>query len=179
MSEKEQVLETGALEAETQENMDDADARVYEIGAHIIPTLGEEGAKEAFDALRDRVMKAGGAIIAEEAPTLLTLAYKMRKDIDRKRYTYTTAYFGWVKFEAAPEAAHALKATLEDDRNVLRAILIKTTRETFVRQMSASLQKAEPAPAPETTKEVEKQPKEEGEPMTVEAMDAEIDKLVV
>jgi len=176
MSEKEQVLETGALEAETQENMEDAEPKVYEIGAHIIPTLGEEGAKEAFDAIRDRIMKAGGAIIAEEAPTLLTLAYKMRKDIDRKRYTYTTAYFGWVKFEAAPEAAHMLKATLVEDRSVLRAILIKTTRETFVRQMPTSLQKAEPAPVVEAPKQ--EAPKVEEAPMTVEAMDAEIDKLI-
>ncbi len=180
MSEKEAALSADAEMAETQENSGDEDTRVYEIGLHVVPSGGEEGAQEEFTAIRAEIARHGGSIISEEAPTLLTLAYKMQKDIDRKRYTYTNAYFGWIKCDLTPEAAHALKDFVANRKHVLRYLLIKTTRETFVRQLpqlarerhERALHKegtAADAPAalvPET-------------PMTVEAMDAEIDKLIV
>lgn len=180
MSEQEKAVSADVEMEEEQVNSGDDEARVYEAGVHVIPTLGEEGAVVAFNAIRDRIMKAGGAIIAEEAPTLVTLVYKMQKDIDRKRTTYTTAYFGWVKFEAAPDVAHKLKAFIAEEKNVLRSLLIKTTRETFARQLPVAPHRGDRPIAPEAPERAPEEKKEKVEsPMTVEALDAEIEKLIV
>ncbi len=42
---------------------------------------------------------------------------------------YDTAYFGWIKFEAAPEAALEIKKAMDANEKVLRYLLIKTARE--------------------------------------------------
>jgi ribosomal protein S6 len=154
------------------------DTRIYEAAFHVISSL-EEGEAAAVGAeIRSFIESKGGKILASEAPLLMHLAYEMQKDIDRKRYTYTSAYFGWIIFESNGEVAHAVKQAVEGNKSVLRSLVVKTDREAVeFRKHPAHATPPErpvaptytPAPAPEKA----------AEPMTVEAMDAEIAKLVV
>lgn len=124
------------MQATTAEHTDsESELRVYEVSMHVVPSLGEEGAQAEFAAIGKDIVKAGGKILNEEVPALFTLAYPMQRDIDRKRFTFTTSYFGWMKFETTPEAAHALKTALETRETLIRFLVIKTNREPFVRQM--------------------------------------------
>lgn len=159
------------IKATELEEMDmDTDPRVYEVGVHFVTSINEDGAQLEFAALREKITKAGGSIIAEEAPVLFNLAYPMQRDIDRKRYTYNTSYFGWVKFETTPAIAHELKAFVADKPIVLRSLLIKTTRESYVREV------------PKVDEAVAEAPVEEGAEVVAApnaaVIDAEIEKLL-
>jgi ribosomal protein S6 len=104
-------------------------ARVYEIGVHYISSLPEADVTTAFESLTTALKGAGAEIITEESPRLKTLAYTMVKHLAGKNVKYTTAYFGWVKFELSSEKIAEMKEKLDHDENVLRYIIIKTIRE--------------------------------------------------
>lgn len=126
------------IKAQTAEEMDtdmDGDPRIYEVGIHFVTSINEDGAQAEFAAIREKITKAGGSLISEEAPVLFNLAYPMQRDIDRKRYTFNTSYFGWIKFETTPAIAHELKAFVANKPTVLRSLLIKTTRESYIREV--------------------------------------------
>lgn len=180
MSEKEQAVLADADVSLENDSNDEGDIRVYEIGVHIIPSVGEEGVAAEFEAVRSHIKTLKGSIIAEEQPVFMTLAYSMQRDIDRKRHTYDNAFFGWVKFEGTPEAAEDMKKFLLGQKHVLRSLIIKTTRDTFVRFSQPSTSRRESPEAPAEAAPVataEEAPKEK--PMSVEQIDAEIEKLVV
>ncbi|MEK7606332.1 MAG: 30S ribosomal protein S6 [Patescibacteria group bacterium] len=158
------------IKAENMEDMDmDANPRIYEVGIHFVTSINEDGARAEFDAIREKITKAGGTLISEEAPVLFNLAYPMQRDIERKRYTFNTAYFGWMKFETIPAIAHDLKAFVAGKPTVLRSLLVKTTRESYVREV------------PKTEEMVSEAPIEEGAVASVPnvaVIDAEIEKLL-
>lgn len=164
------------IKAQTAEEMDtdmDGDPRVYEVGVHFVTSINEDGAQAEFAAIREKITKAGGSLISEEAPVLFNLAYPMQRDIDRKRYTYETSYFGWIKFETTPAIAHDLKAFVANKPTVLRSLLIKTTRESYIREIPPVLEEGE----------TEADVVEEETPAVVApnaaVIDAEIEKLLV
>lgn len=153
------------------------DARIYEAAFHVIPSLEEGEATAVAARLRSMIEEKGGTILGGEAPLLMRLAYPMQKDIDRKRHTFTSAYFGWVVFEATGDAAHDVKESLGKDMNILRSLVIKTVKEAAEqRKHPARIREERPIVGPTHTPKAEEKP---AEPMTVEAMDAEIAKLVV
>ncbi len=104
---------------------------VYEVGFHLVPTVGEEGLPAAVEAIR----KALGdvEIIKESFPAKMTLAYTVERPVGGKREKYTQSYFGWVKFALKPEAGREGIPTLQDAlramQSILRFIVIETVRE--------------------------------------------------
>lgn len=102
---------------------------VYEVGYHIVPAVSPEKLPAEVDAIKAVLAGNNAVTIAEEAPKLRSLAYQMVKAIGPARHKYDTAYFGWIKFEAAPEAAIEIKKAMDANEKVLRYILIKTARE--------------------------------------------------
>ncbi|MBP9771835.1 MAG: 30S ribosomal protein S6 [Candidatus Pacebacteria bacterium] len=168
------------IKAEMDEKNEDT--RIYEAAFHVIPSLEEAEAASIASDIRAKIEAQGGTILGGEAPQLMQLAYPMQKDIDRKRYTYTSAYFGWVVFESNGEVAHSIKSFLGDNNtSILRSLVVKTTKEAAEPRKHPA-QTAQPerpvAPAYVATPDVIA-PEKAAEPMTVEAMDAEIAKLVV
>jgi ribosomal protein S6 len=152
------------------------DARIYEAAFHVIPSLEEADAAAVAAGIRGAIEAKGGTVLGGDAPQLMRLAYPMQKDIDRKRHTFTSAYFGWVVFEATGDVAHEVKESLGKDDKILRSLVIKTIKEAAEpRKHPARLRDERPV-APMYTPKTEEKP---AEPMTVEAMDAEIAKLVV
>jgi ribosomal protein S6 len=157
------------------------ESRVYEAAFHVISSVDEAQAAAVAGEIRSLIEAKGGKVIGGEAPLLMPLAYPMQKDIDRKRHTFTSAYFGWIFFEANGDIAHEVKKAIETNISILRSLVVKTTKAAALEphkhpahlapqeRPSVSFQEAPVAP-------IEEKP---AEPMTVEAMDAEIAKLVV
>lgn len=103
--------------------------RVYEAGFLLVPSIPEEKVGEETAKLRDLIVKEGGSIITEEAPKLRELAFPMDKTISHKKETFTSAYFGWVKFEIGADAVAFFKKALDENPSVIRFLLISTVRE--------------------------------------------------
>jgi len=102
---------------------------VYEVGFHIVPAVSPEKLPAEVDAIKALLDGNKATIISEEFPKLRNLAYTMVKVLGPARHKYDTAYFGWIKFEAAPEAALEIKKAMDANEKVLRYLLIKTARE--------------------------------------------------
>src|SRR5690348_14619691 len=117
-----------SAEAEqTQANV--SEKAVYEVGFHVVPTVSEAEAKAVLERIKGALSKTDASVIAEEEPKRMTFAYRIERSVQGKREKYTEGYFGWVKFEADSEAIKPLEEMLRDDREVLRSILVHTTRE--------------------------------------------------
>lgn len=170
-------------ETQIQNEIDnDADSRVYELGFHVVPQVGEDGLAKEMDTLRAMFDTKGVKIMSEEWPQLMTLAYPLVRDISRTRHTCSTAYFGWFVFEALPHHAHAIKEEMRRNEHILRYLLVKTYADAPVVKHPAHVSHVDhKAPEEkEETKVEEVAPTAEAVvPMTTEQMDVEIEKLVV
>ena len=102
---------------------------VYELGFHLLPTLGEEEVSAEVDGLRSLIEKHGGVIISTESPKLIDLAYTMEKKQESKNAKFDSALFGWIKFEGESDKAEALDEEVGARKNVLRYLIIKTVRD--------------------------------------------------
>jgi ribosomal protein S6 len=103
--------------------------RIYEVGYHIVPTVKEEDVEKVVGSIRAEIEKAGGNFISEGAPSLMKLAYPMTTREGEKYIEHDRAFFGWIKFEASPEAAGALEAALKANVAIIRCLVFKTVRE--------------------------------------------------
>ncbi len=106
-----------------------ADGRIYEVGFLIAPTVNEDGLAARVAAIREAINSINGTVIAEGAAKKMDLAYPMTKVAQNKRGTFSSAYFGWFKFEAEPKGAKEVAAVLKADDDIVRFLLVKTVRE--------------------------------------------------
>lgn len=151
------------------------DPKIYEVGYHILPTVGDERVGAEVTAIKDVIEGEKGSVFAEEFPKHIDLAYPMVKVKHNKRATYTSAYFGWMKFDATPEAAVAIDKKLKAMDSVLRFILIKTVREnTMAPKKMLRERKEEVARGDEPV-----EPKKEEPKMTEAEIDKTIEELVI
>lgn len=160
-----------------EENKDIETNQVYELGFHMLSSFSEDELEFAVDALRNTITKYGGSFIAEGTPELIDLAYTMTINEGGKHTKYDKAYFGWLKFEMDAASASLLKKEdLEENKSLLRYILIKTLREdTRVQMRKETLQTLEEV---KTTGTIEKKTVQEEEKVGKEISDVEIDKAV-
>jgi ribosomal protein S6 len=137
---------------------------VYEIGYLFATSIPEEKIPGEADTLKKIITDAGATIVADEAPSLIPLAYEMRKKTVSGSYNkYDSAYFGWVKFELDSSKVEKVKEKVELMPITLRALLTTTVREntylgkraTAVKSMVVE-EKKEPAAAPATIEEMDK-----------------------
>jgi ribosomal protein S6 len=180
--------------AGTEADMEDS--RIYEAAFHIVPSLDEAGAAAEVADIKKFLVSNGASILGSGEPMLMTLAYEVQKDIERKRHTFTRAYFAWFVFEATPEAAHAAKEMLGTRPNLVRSLLMKTSEEAATDRRHPALLAtpsddapvAQEAVADDVSSDLSAEAsakagasakEEEKKPMDVEKVDAEIAKLVV
>lgn len=105
------------------------EARIYEVGFLVVPSVTEEELPREVTALKDALEKEKATIISEEFPKLRALAYPMQKRVGGGYQKYQNAYFGWVKFEVSAESAKRIEQAFKQSEKVLRYILVKTVRE--------------------------------------------------
>src|SRR3989338_1750481 len=150
-------------------DMNTEEKNIYELGYHLIGTLSEEDAQKEADELREAVLAMGAEMIAEDSPKLRPLAYAITKKREGKNTKYTSAYFGWIKFELAISAASSVKKIFYDNQKVLRFLLSKTVRESTLMQQR-------PVRRPDSP-EVRRKEESSG-PVNPEEIDKKIDALV-
>lgn len=149
--------------------------KIYEVGYHILPTVGDERVGAEVTAIKDIIEGEKGTIFAEEFPKSVDLAYPMAKVKHNKRAVYTSAYFGWMKFEATPEAAIAIDKKLKAMDNILRFILVKTVRENTMAPKKMLRERKEELARDDESVETKKE-----EPRMTEAeIDKTIEELVI
>lgn len=147
------------------------EARIYEAGLLLVPSLTPEQSDKSFADIKAFIEKNGGSFISEEIPTLRTLAYEMSKDAAGRRNYYTSAYFGWVKFEGPTELIKTLENHLALSTDILRSLIIKTVREnTLYSQRAPKIEDTADAEGEKTADKEEKSADLE--------MDKSIDSLV-
>jgi ribosomal protein S6 len=96
----------------------------YELGYHLIPSLGEEDLALRVQSLVTLVTLNGGTLISEGVPQMYTLAYPMRKQNGGKWDAYRTAHFGWIRFETYSGEMARIKDALEHNDVCIRYLLI-------------------------------------------------------
>lgn len=103
--------------------------KVYEIGFHVAPIVGEDNIAHEVSLIRDQLDGIKATVVSEDFPRLCVLAYPLSKVIKGTKRTFKESYFGWIKFEADSEEVAELQKSIEKLENVLRFLLIKTVRD--------------------------------------------------
>jgi ribosomal protein S6 len=147
------------------------DTNVYELGFLLVPSIAEENVVAEMTVLKDAAARLGASFLSEEAPKLIDLAYQMERDIANKKHKFNTGYFGWVKFELAPEKVAVLNEELGRMDTLIRFLLISTVRENTMT----------PKKAPKTegarVRTGKKDGEEEDESMSTEEVDKKIEEM--
>lgn len=106
------------------------DAKVYEIGYLVLPSIPEDKLSGVVTKLKEVVEKAGGTPLDGEDPMKTDLAYTMTKVVGASRYVVSEAYIGWMKFELEGSKAPEVKEAVDKIDEILRFLLIKAPRES-------------------------------------------------
>ena len=166
------------MEKENIKKKDDT-LTVYEVSYLLLPSLATEQVPSNAALLKEMLTSAGGAIISDENPILIDLAYPMVKVVQTLRHKATSGYFGWIKFEIASEGIEAVKKSLDGNDKILRYLIIKTVRENTLLEGKMKLRKEDSVKrqaegADEVSLEIS--PEKETAP---EELDKSIDDLVI
>ncbi len=105
-----------------------AEAASYELAFHVLPTVAEGEVAAVFAKLKDTIAKHGGTLGIEEAPDRVELAYEIVKHLEGRNRKFTSAYFGWVRFQVDPAEIAAITEVVEGTKELLRHLLIKLTK---------------------------------------------------
>jgi ribosomal protein S6 len=148
---------------------------VYEVGFHVVPTVGDEGIAGVVDSLK----KALGAaeIISEKLPEKMRLAYTVERAETGKREKFDDAYFGFMKFATDREAIPAFETAIRANKNVLRYLLIETVREDIAAAPRRAVFASDRLEGETIKKPVEDVAEKVGE-VSEEELDKSIDALV-
>ncbi len=155
----------------------DVELRVYEASYLLLPFITEEDIPREAGRVKEHVSVSGGTVLSEEEPKLIKLAYPMYKVIANKNTQFDNAYFGWVKFEGEPENIAKVKKSLENNENVLRFLILKTTKESPAPRKPFSFAvKSKPISTPTAKEEVKSVVPQE---IDEAELDKTIDELVI
>ena len=114
---------------------------VYEVSYLLLPSLAPEQVPGKASSLKETLTSLGGAVISDEDPVLIDLAYPMTKVVLTVRHKETKGYFGWVKFEMTSEAVAGVKKAFDEHPEILRYLIIKTVRENTLLNGKMKLQR--------------------------------------
>lgn len=164
--------------ADIDEDIEESESQVYELGYHIVSSVGEENLAAETSNIKELIEKAGGIFVSEDYPKSVKLAYEISKSMEGKNQKFDNAYFGWIKFEIKKEDVMKIKEGLDGNANILRFIIIKTVREsTTAPKITAFDKKAKILP--KKTKALSVRKEEKKEIISEEELDKTIEELVV
>lgn len=161
----------------TEDREMEGELRVYEVSYLLLPFITEEDAPKEAGRVKEHVSLSGGTVFSEEEPKLIKLAYPMSKIIANKNTNFDNAYFGWAKFEGEPESIAKIKKALENNENVLRFLILKTTKDSIAtRKPFPFAVKPKPISTPVAKEEVKSEVPQE---INEEELDKTIEDLVI
>ncbi|MEA2112613.1 MAG: 30S ribosomal protein S6 [Patescibacteria group bacterium] len=170
---------------------------VYEAGCLFLPIVSDKDVLAEVSNIKKSLEKLGFEFLSGDGPNMRDLAYPMEKMVDGKKNLFEKAYFVWLKFKADPEKLADLKVDLDENKNLLRYLLIKTIEKDILvsdqKKILAKIseEKQQKAIKPAKVTRVEKpetvETKDGKEPSSAEATDGRekkdlddtIDKLVI
>jgi ribosomal protein S6 len=141
------------------------DVKVYEIGYLIVPSIPEEKVSGEIATIKDILAKHKAEVIADEAASMRSLAYTMVKKIGTVNRRFDSAYFGWIKFEAAPVEVRLIEKEVKEVDSILRLLLINTVREHVLLSSKLDLESSDKPEGPKVL-------------VSTEDLDKSIDKTV-
>ncbi len=121
--------------------------KVYEVGLHIVPDVGDKEVLSVFNSLKTEISSVG-EVIDENTPELIELAYTIRHKTRKEDGTYNrydSAYFGSIKFVSSQEGAVKIKEAIQNNESVLRFLLVETVRESTRMSLPEEEKKVEDA----------------------------------
>lgn len=118
-----------AVASSSQANESTDTRPIYEVAFHVVPTVDEAKVGDTVEAIRATLAKGDAEIIKDQFPQKMTLAYTVERSAAGKREKYNESYFGFIKFAIEREHIPALEAVLRGSKEILRHLLIETTRE--------------------------------------------------
>jgi ribosomal protein S6 len=110
------------------EEVDPAEARVYELGFHIEPELSQDEVKKVYQGIRS-VIETNGTIITEGQPEKIPLAYTMSLSDNAGRHDYDSANFSWIAFEAQTAGHEVVIEAAKAEKRIIRFLDLRTTKE--------------------------------------------------
>ena len=102
---------------------------MYEIGYLVMPLVPEDAALSEHSAIKAGLEKIGAVIGRDEAPRLRPIAYSIPRRISDKKFNFTDAYFGWVRYEVDPSLTAAVRDLLDRRENLLRHLIISIDKK--------------------------------------------------
>jgi len=102
---------------------------VYEIGCLFVPIISDKDVLTEVSMIKSFLEKLGCNFLSGDGPNLKELSYSMEKIIDGEKHFFTKAYFVWLKFIANTDKLADLKKNLDENKNILRYILVKTVEK--------------------------------------------------
>ena len=159
----------------TETHEDKGEMQLYELGYHLVPSLGEDDLALRVGDLQKKITSLGGKIHSEGAPQSFTLAYTMSKLRGGKWDRYDTTLFGWTRFEATGDVIPPLKEELDHKDEMVRYLLVKLDRDALlpprVYKPRVDLREVETKPKQLEKKQTVEEPKGE-------VSEAELDKQI-
>ncbi|MFA5838777.1 MAG: 30S ribosomal protein S6 [Candidatus Paceibacterota bacterium] len=156
----------------TEENMDNEQKRVYELGFLLNSNISEDKVVDKFSSIKKTLEKNECSLISEEWPKIKGLEYTMYKSFHGKKEKYDNAYFSWIKFEASPFSVDKINEEIIKDQDVIRFIIVKTVKEnTLVITKKVSIGNNE--------RRKQSVKREIGKEVSKEELDKTIDDLVI
>lgn len=127
---------------ENESMMDES--QVYEISYIFDYRLEESKAAEKVETLKQNIASLGGSFISEETPYTRELSYEMTRVVNNVNVRFKQGYFGWVKFEITPAKILELDKKLKLDEEVVRFLIVRTTKENDIFTKDLNIMKSDP-----------------------------------
>ncbi len=121
------MTETNMPVAETAVGSE-REVQAYELAFHVLPTVAEGEVKTVFDTIKAAITKLGGTLREEEAPARFELAYEIVKHLEGRNRKFSSAYFGWVRFDIEAAKVTELTGEVESMKEILRSLITRLTK---------------------------------------------------
>lgn len=100
--------------------------QVYEIGYLLSPAVAEDQLGDtAAKLIIEPILQAAGVIVHEDKPSLISLAYPIRKTVEHRTMIFKTAYSGSIQFTAETDAVLGLLKGYRGTLEIVRFLLIE------------------------------------------------------
>lgn len=163
------------MEDENNEELSLGEARVYEIDYLLSPLIPAEAVAERVENSLKAVLAAvHSEVVSDSSPQRISLAYPIRKTVEHKRLIFREAFFGSLRFRAAPAAAAELVDKFRASPDLIRYLLLEVPKAALADEKHLRT-RTKPKRAPRSPSSIASTAKPA---MTAAEMDKEIDQLL-
>ncbi|MFA5736601.1 MAG: 30S ribosomal protein S6 [Candidatus Paceibacterota bacterium] len=163
------------------ENLDQQEPRIYEIGYLLTPIIPQDAlAENITQILKVLIDELGGLITSEMNPSMIRLAYTIKKNISNKKERFNDAYFGALRFKLMPDKLVTLKGNLDKDNKIIRYLIINMPKDEetiIIPKRTYQRRETQAQPFEIERREKEEEP-EKNQEMSKEDIDKEINELL-